>query len=231
MKKIIQPKGYHDSMAFSVKIISLHPITHDVKCFRVEKPSTFNFFPGQAVDVAINTRDMKDKKRPFTLTSLNTNPYLEFIIKNYEQETTTSKLHSLGVGDNLLISEPFGTIRYKGPGLFIAAGTGITPFLAIFRQLREENNIEGNKLLFSNKTHQDIIAEKELVEMLGKNAVFTLTRKQAEGYAHGRIAKETLKQYLDIARYYICGPIQFVVDIKNMLDALQVKPENVVLEL
>ncbi len=72
----------------------------------------------------------------------------------------------------------FGTITYRGPGYFLAGGAGVTPFIAIFRQLEHDNNLPGNHLLFSNKSEQDIILKGEFKRMLGKDAVFTLTQEE-----------------------------------------------------
>jgi len=66
-----------------VKIKSIQPITHDVLKIVVEKPLHYNFIPGQATEVAINKDGWKDKKRPFTFTSLPVNDFLQFTIKTY----------------------------------------------------------------------------------------------------------------------------------------------------
>jgi ferredoxin-NADP reductase len=71
-----------------------------------------------------------------------------------------------------------GAIEYKGEGVFIAGGAGVTPFIAILRQLQAENKIANNKLIFTNKTANDIILKKEFNDMLGKNFINTLTDEQ-----------------------------------------------------
>lgn len=65
----------------SVKIISVEPVTHDVKRLTIQKPEGFKFIPGQATERSINTPALKKEKRPFTFTSLNDNKHLEFTIK------------------------------------------------------------------------------------------------------------------------------------------------------
>jgi predicted ferric reductase len=45
--------------------------------------------------------------------------------------------------------------------VFIAGGAGVTPFIAILRQLQAENKIANNKLIFT-KTANDIILKKNL---------------------------------------------------------------------
>ena len=66
-----------------VKIISVKDVTHNVRAFQIAKPPGYKFEPGQATEVSINKEGWKDEKRPFTFTSLNEWPYLEFTIKMY----------------------------------------------------------------------------------------------------------------------------------------------------
>ncbi len=53
-----------------IKIKSLLNITHDVLQFTTDKPSHYNFVPGQAAEISVNKVGWKDEKRPFTFTSL-----------------------------------------------------------------------------------------------------------------------------------------------------------------
>src|SRR6185369_6085705 len=151
-----------------VKILSLKPITHDVRQYKVEKPQGYHFIPGQATEVAINHPDWKNERRPFTFTSLNSWDHLEFTIKSYfDHKGVTNQLHELKEGDELILHDVWGAIQYKGEGTFIAGGAGVTPFIAIFRQLHQEGKIGHNQLLFSNKTSKDIILKEEFSAMLG----------------------------------------------------------------
>ena len=43
-----------------VKIISVTPITHNVRQFNLEKPEGFHFNPGQATELSINEKGWKD---------------------------------------------------------------------------------------------------------------------------------------------------------------------------
>src|SRR5450755_4730202 len=164
-------------MKFIVSIIDIFQVTHDVKCFRIEKPAGYQFLPGSATDLSINKPGLEEEIRPFTFTALGTETYLEFTIKRYaDHHGVTDRLHQLQRGDELITRDSWGAIEYKGPGYFIAGGAGITPFIAILRDLYRKNQTTGNKLFFSNKTSSDIIYKNELVEILGKQAVFILTR-------------------------------------------------------
>src|SRR4051812_34119935 len=136
-----------------VKILQSHFITHDVKRFVIEKPEGYDFIPGQATDVSINLPEWKDQLRPFTFTCLREESYLEFMIKIYkDHEGVTNMLGRTNAGAELILHDVFGAIQYKGPGVFIAAGAGITPFTSILRSLHKDKQLTGNKLIYSNKT-------------------------------------------------------------------------------
>lgn len=216
-----------------VKIISIELVTHDVKRFKIQKPDGYKFTPGQATEVSINTPALKNEKRPFTFTSLNDNEHLEFTIKIYDSHNgVTKELGKLKHGDELIIRDVWGAIEYKGEGVFIAGGAGITPFIAILRQLHTENKIAGNKLIFTNKTESDIILKQEFDEILGKNFINTLTDEKKEGYENRMIDGAFLKEKIDdfTQHFYVCGPPPFVKAISKALTILGAETDAVVFE-
>jgi ferredoxin-NADP reductase len=216
-----------------VKINAIRQITHDVKSFRIEKPAGYQFTPGQATEVSINKPGWEEERRPFTFTSLNQHPWLEFTIKRYaDHDGVTNLLHQLKEGDELIIRDVWGAIEYKGPGYFIAGGAGITPFMAILRQLHEDKGIDENVLFFSNKTAADVIYEEELSNILGSNVHFILTREKKEGYESGFIDIAFLQKNIpDFKRhFYICGPDKMIHDINAALEKSGASAELVVFE-
>ena len=216
-----------------LKIIAIEPVTHNVKHFKVEKPHEYQFIPGQATEVAVNKPKWKEERRPFTFTSLNDWDHLEFTIKIYsDHDGVTNQLGQLKTGDELLLHDVWGAIQYKGEGTFIAGGAGVTPFIAIFRQLQEDKTLGNNKLIFSNKAHKDIILKDEFTAMLGDNFINTLTQEEIAGYDHHKIDEEYLKQKVGDfnQQFYICGPDAMVKDVQSILQNLGAK-NNVTVEL
>jgi len=215
------------------KIIAIEPVTHNVKHYKVEKPKGYQFIPGQATEVAVNKPRWKDERRPFTFTSLNDWDHLEFTIKSYsDHDGVTNQLGQLKAGDELLLHDVWGAIQYKAEGIFIAGGAGVTPFIAIFRQLQKDKRLGNNKLIFSNKTHKDIILKDEFTAMLGDNFINTLTQEETRGYDHHKIDEEYLKQKIDDfnQQFYVCGPDAMVKDVQTILQRLGAK-NNITVEL
>ncbi len=219
-----------------VKILKLTPLTPDVKSFVTTKPKDFLFTSGQATSLSINKPEFINQKRPFTFASAPSNSNLEFIIKAYfDRISMTQEIHKLVVGDELVISSPWGAISYKGKGVFIAGGAGVTPFISIFRDLAEKGEMSGNSLIFSNKTSQDVILEEELRQMFNSapDALdLVLTREEKLRYSFGRITKEYLVQKIqDFSQhFYICGPKAFVEDIRGYLKDLGASSDELVFE-
>jgi ferredoxin-NADP reductase len=216
-----------------VKIKTVRQVTHDVKSFRIEKPAGYQFVPGQATEVAINKPGWENERRPFTFTSLTNEPTLEFTIKRYNDHNgVTNQLHQLDPGDELILHDVWGAIEYKGPGYFIAGGAGITPFIAILRQLHRDNQLAGNTLFFANKTAADVIYKEEFTSMLGKNAIYILSREQKDGYENGTINIDYLRSHVtDFSKhFYVCGPDKMIADINKSLETLGAKPDLVVFE-
>lgn len=217
-----------------VGILSIEQVTHDVKCFRVSKPEGYSFIPGQATEVSINREGWQTSRNPFTFTSLNDWDHLEFTIKIYrEHNGVTKQLDLLHPGDELILHDVWGAIQYRGEGTFIAGGAGITPFIAIFRQLYKDRKTGNNKLLFSNKTSADIILKDELTKMLGSNFINTLTKEEAAGYEHRRIDEAYLKDNIrDFSQqFYICGPDEMVQSVQEALQKLGASGSVITVEL
>ena len=223
-------------MQHSVRIRKIEKITHNVRRYTLEKPAGFKFEPGQATDVSIDREGFREKKNPFTFTALNDWDHLEFTIKSYfDHDGVTRALWELSEGDRLIIRDPWGTITYKGPGTFIAGGAGVTPFIAILRQLQADGKLDGHRLIVSNKREDDIILRSEFEAMAndGLDVTWTLTDDpNANGVLHERINEAFLRRHVhDISQnFYLCGPDDMVKELRGTLEGLGAKTDTVTWE-
>jgi cytochrome-b5 reductase len=220
-------------MSHTVTLLMSQFVTHDVKHFIVSKPQGFSIVPGQGVELAVNRPELREQGRPFTPTGLADDQVLEFTIKAYPAHAgVTQALHQLEPGAELLMSEPFGTIRYEGPGVFIAGGAGITPFLAILRERAGKGELSGQTLIFSNKTPRDVICEKELRHALGDRCILTCTGIAAPGYENRRVDRAFLEEKIGDfkQRFYVCGPPPFMDAVNGALASLGARAESLVFE-
>lgn len=215
-------------MNHSVKILNMEPLNHNVIQFRLEKPIGYSFEPGQAIELMMAEPQRKGPS-PFTFTSLNTMPYLELTIKIYkERDGLTAALARKRVGDTVSISDPWDSFLNKGPGVFIAGGAGITPFIALLRQLKADGNTGNSSLFFSNKTRKDIFLESELRSLVGGGYHNILTEEAGNSNA-GRLDAHYLKEHivnLD-QPFYLCGPPGFAESLQGAITTLGIKQELV----
>lgn len=216
-----------------IKIRSVKQITHDVLQITTERSAKIEFTPGQAAEISINKGAWKNEKRPFTFTCLPDNTYLEFTIKTYPSHNgVTKQIMNLKVNDELILHDVFGVIAYRGEGVFIAGGAGVTPFISIFRYLKSINNTGNNKLIFANKTVGDIILADEFKKSLDRNFINILSDEKVPGYDHGLITEDFLKPYIDSAveNVYICGPLPMMNSVEEQLSKLKIDKKQIIKE-
>ncbi|GJM30153.1 MAG: phenol hydroxylase [Cyclobacteriaceae bacterium] len=221
------------TLNYSVRILEKEPLTHDVIRFVLERPEHFEFSAGQAIELTINQKAFITDAAPFTLTGLNSDNNLEIIFKVYPSHNgMTLGMSKLNKGDQLFIGDAWDSFKYRSAGIFMAGGTGITPFIAILRQLNAVNKLGGNKLLFANKTAKDIFLREELTTLLGSNFINILSREDKDHNSYGRIDQRFLKDCIyDINQsFYLCGPGSFSMDIRSHLINLGVDESSIISE-
>lgn len=215
------------------KVIETEHVTHNVVRLKVEKPSGLEFVPGQAVDFALDKSEWKDELRPFTFTSLPQDDHLEFTIKVYpERHGVTDQIGKLKAGDSVLLGDVFGDIHYKGDGLFIAGGAGVTPFISVFKNLNREGKLGNNQLLFANKKEDDIIEREFFDKILGSNFVNVLSQEEVKGIKHGYITKDLISNQVDGdgAYFYLCGPPPMMDAVLKELEEMGVPKSKIIHE-
>ncbi|QOT16019.1 1,2-phenylacetyl-CoA epoxidase subunit PaaE [Paenarthrobacter sp. YJN-5] len=132
------------------------------------------------------------------------------------------------------------------PGNFvaIAAGSGITPVIAIARTLLAANPDTTFDLIYANKAAMDVMFLEELADLKDKYPTrlalhHVLSREQRIApLMTGRIDSEKLQALLssaihaeDVDEWFLCGPFELVQLCRDTLAARGVEPEHVRFEL
>jgi propane monooxygenase reductase subunit len=219
----------------SVKILDISDVSHNVRRYTLERPEGYSFQPGQATDVSLDEEGWREKKHPFTFTSLAGDPHLELTIKSYFKsggDGVTERLYGYKPGQSLVLRDVWGTITYNGPGTFIAGGAGVTPFIAILRDLHHNRKLDGHTLIASNRTEADIILRDEFESFRGLSTIWTVTDDPASGLLHDRIDDRFLKTHITdwTQNFYLCGPDDMVKQLRGTLTELGANVENVTWE-
>lgn len=222
------------NMTNQVKLISIDHLTHDVVRIKAEKPEGLTFVPGQAIRISFNKEGFREKLIPFTITSLPEDEYLEFVVKTYpEEDKVINEILNSLPGDSIIINQPEGGIHYKKEGVFIAGGSGVAPFIAIFKMLENEGRVGNNKLIFGNKKEDDIILREYFDELLSDKFINVLSEEKKDGFEFGFITPELIKKHADegLKYYYLCGPVPMVEKLTEDLHRLGVDNKFIVKEI
>jgi len=87
-------------------------------------------------------------------------------------------------------------------------------------------------LVFANKTKDDIILESEFKWLLGDLFINILSDDMSEGYNHGFITEEFLKNNIPALynNYYLCGPPPMIVNMLRQLSNLGISKDLITME-
>lgn len=215
-------------MSYLTKVLNKNWLADDVFQLSIKKPESFIYSIGQAVDITL-FKTNTELTAPFAITSVfGLDEELQFIIKLVKDQTGISKeLARLKFNDIIYISNPFDSFSYKGPGVFIAAGSGITPFIPLIRILNQQKKIEGHQLIFANKKESDIILYEELKEILDDQFYNVLSRDHLSIHKFGHINEDFLSKVISKKGqfFYVCGPSNFLKNMSKILKMLSIKSE------
>jgi ferredoxin-NADP reductase len=219
------------SYPFTLTLQDVESVTHDTRRFRFDRPEGFEFEPGQATHMALDRDGWRKEDRPFTMVSDPSEDRIDFVIKIYpDHDGVTERLDRLKPGDRVLADDPAGAITDHGPGTFLAAGAGITPYIPILDQREKRGEMEGCRLIFSNRTARDIILREHWEAMEGLDTVF-VTDVPGDGFPDGRIDRDFLDgRLVPGGHVYLCGPHGFVDAMRDAARDLGVPEDRIVNE-
>jgi ferredoxin-NADP reductase len=221
------------------EIVEVKEEARDVKTFVMTTREPIEFVPGQYCMVSIPDNELfSGEARPFTFSNTPLNNHIEITVK--KTGGFTGAMHRLHVGDKLLIKGPFGKELIfddstKGDVVFVAGGSGITPFMSAMRYAVSKNLPHRIVLLNSNKTVDDIIYKDELDALNKKgnirviNALSQAVPGQWDGL-RGRIDKYMILSQIDQPAekiWYVCGPPPMVEDLNQTLLEIGVAEDKI----
>ena len=213
-------------MKYTEKVTKLDWLAYNVVQLEVPKPDDFQFNAGDAVEIKLNGQE----PGPFTMTNLPDDGKLQFVIRIYKDHRgKTEAISQLQPGDEIQFTEPFNTFKPQQRAIFLAGGTGITPFIAVMRAMHKAGTLDDCLLFFSNKTRRDLFLESELRDMLGQHYQNVITQDEQDPAYYGNIDEGFLKSRInDLNRpVLVCGPPPFNKAMKAALLSIGVPKDNI----
>ncbi len=199
------------------------------------------FESGQYINI-FTVIDGVRTSRPYSLSSpANHRGYYEITVARIDDGFVSDYvIDEIKVGDILEANGPAGTFHYhpvfhKKKSVFVAGGSGITPFASMTKEVLESGLDREIHLIYGVRNTETIIFKDEL-ENLAKNHSnfkYDLVYSEPEdGWTghKGFVTKEILSELVkDIkgSTYYLCGPQVMNLSVEKSLKELGVKPSMI----
>ena len=206
-----------------VKIKEIKKVADYTKSFILEKPRGFEYEAGQHGFIEI----FADNGKPFSLVSSPHEKIIEFATIIRDQSKWKQALDKKKIGDELILSGPYGMFKYEDSETdigFIAGGIGITPFIGILRYLNFKKLSTKIILLYSNKSENRTAFKNELDMLKEKNPnlkiIYTMTEQEDFEGEKGRIDEDFIRKHVKNSEkkiWYVAGPPAMVKSMNDLL--------------
>jgi phytoene dehydrogenase-like protein/ferredoxin-NADP reductase len=174
--------------------------------------------------------------RPYSIASAPGAGYWDITVRRMADGFVSDYLlDEVKVGDRFESTGPFGSLYYEplmdtGDLVFMAGGSGITPFASIIREAAEKGSSPKMHLIYGSRDPSDIIFSGELKEMEAKIPglkVDYVISEATEGWDGpcGLLDAKMINELVGDVEgktFFICGPPQMYVLCEGALESLGV---------
>lgn len=234
--KIHQPE-------LELKVVEITDLNKETKLIRLisnTKESLPVFEAGKFINLYFEI-DNITTSRPYSLcSSPNNTSYYEIAVNLKKNGFVTNYIfNSLKVGDVLKAKGPLGTfffnpVFHKKKSVFIAGGSGITPFRSMIYDALEKNENRDLYLIYGVRDLSVALFNDEF-NQLTKNFpnfhyVVVVSNDDKCKERRGFVTKELIEEVvgeIDNATFYLCGPGIMTGLVEGYLKELKVKPQHI----
>jgi len=215
-----------------------------------ELQELFHFTSGQYLTLRTNI-DGSDQRRSYSLCTAPHENDLRVAIKKVQGGVfSTFANERLRVGDELRVMPPqgrfFTELNPANKNLYVAfaAGSGITPVIAILKSVLHQEPGSRFILFYGNRAFDQIIFREQLEELKNRFpdrlSVHHILSRESLGadLFNGRIDGDKCRAYgrllfqpQEVDAFFLCGPEIMTLEVKSALAELGVDPKKVHYEL
>lgn len=216
-----------------VEILDVVDMTSDVKLFKLERPKSFYYSPGQFLMVSV----WGAGEVPISITSTHEiRKEIELCIRKVG--AVTSALHGLTAGDYLGIRGPLGNRfpfeeAFGKDILFVAGGIGIAPLRSLINLVSEHKEKFGKiALIYGSRNPSEVLFLEEILRWRDEGIDVYLTvdvKTDAWKYSTGLVTEHLSKQRISFktCHSYICGPHVMIKAVMRDLSLMGMPAENI----
>lgn len=211
---------YHPKM-LNLEVAEIINETVDAKTFRLTSENGWlpPFMAGQSINIFVEIDGVRTS-RPYSLSSSPAQRgYYEITVARIPTGFVSNYfLDTVKVGDKFEANGPgghfhFNPIFHKKKSVFLAGGSGITPFVSMSRDILESGKEREIYLLYGVRNEKAAIFYNELKEKAEKYSNFHFelvvsdddSFKGRKGFINADCIRDVVGK-LDDADFYICGP-------------------------
>ncbi|MGF9660391.1 FAD-binding oxidoreductase [Arthrobacter crystallopoietes] len=223
----------------------------DVMTFVVErtddrpvKPS----LPGQYVTLKQLMPDGVHQPRQYSLTRADDGEHRQFAVKRVHEsgkpdgEVSTLLHRNIKVGDELVLSAPFGDVvlEYSDrPIVFASAGIGITPMAGMLSHLVKDGSTRTVVLFHADHSEETFALRNQVTEDLAKLQYGSMAVWYEEPGHRTQEVEGVNVGYMDLtdtelpadAEFYLCGPLVFMKAVRSALIARGIPAKDIQYEV
>ncbi len=191
-------------------------------------PDPMPFIAGQWIDLYVPTPS-GPIKRAYSIASAPADREVELAVTRVEGGVASPTLHALVPGDAVAFDGPLGFFTRDAaaraePALFVATGTGLSPFRSMLRERMAKPRQPPVTLLFGARSQADILWRDEIEQLASQDPSLrfevTLSQPQAgwsgrTGYVQSHLA--ALVREAGAPPVYICGLSKMVSEVRALL--------------
>jgi ring-1,2-phenylacetyl-CoA epoxidase subunit PaaE len=220
-----------------LRVAAVDPLTDDAVAITFAVPSdlaeAYRFTHGQHLTI----RGEDGERRSFSICTTPSSGVLTIGVKKLPGGVfSEGVVDTLRPGDELDVMTPAGRFTTQlDPDsqksyVAIAAGSGITPVISIVSTILEQEPHARVMLVYANRTHRTVMFLDELHDLKDRyperfHLVHVLSREQQDvELFSGRLDGDRLTRILkslrpveDVDEWFLCGPQQMVLDLRDLL--------------